>query len=67
MTGTLQERPVAISRVQFERAREHGENYWLYVVERAGTSTPNIVRIQDPSGKARNFTFDRGWRSTAAD
>ena len=67
MTGTLQDRPVAISRVQFERAREHGENYWLYVVERAGTRTPNIVRIQDPSGKAKSFTFDRGWRCTATD
>ena len=67
MTGTLQDRPVAISRVQFEQAREHGQSFWLYVVERAGTSTPNIVRIQDPSGMAKNFTFDQGWRCAAAD
>ena len=67
MTGTLEDRPVAISHAQFEWARQHGEHYWLYIVERTGTSTPNIVRIQDPNGKAKNFTFDRGWRVTAID
>ena len=48
-------------------ATEHGQSFWLYVVELAGTSTPNIVRIQDPSGMAKNFTFDQGWRCAAAD
>jgi hypothetical protein len=65
MTGGLQDRPVGLSRTQFDCAREHGEAYWLYVVEHAGTGSARIVRIQDPAGKARTFTFDRGWLSVA--
>ena len=65
MTGTLDERPVGMSSTQFDWARNHGDNYWLYVVERAGTNDPTLVRIQDPAGKAKTFTFDRGWRAVA--
>ena len=65
MTGTLDDRPVGISSAQFEWARDHGDTYWLYIVERAGKSNPNFVRIQDPAGKAKTFTFDRGWRAVA--
>ena len=67
MTGTLDNRPVGLSRTQFEWARKQGEAYWLYVVECAGTSDAAIVRIQDPAGKAMTFTFDNGWRAVAAD
>ena len=65
MTGTLDDRDVGISSAQFKCARDHGDSYWLYVVERAGTDAPNLVRIQDPAGKAKTFTFDRGWRAVA--
>jgi len=65
MTRTLQERPVGLSRKQFEFARKHGEAYWLYIVERAGTNGARLVRIQDPAGKARTFTFDHGWLNVA--
>jgi len=65
MTSSLQNRPVGLSRAQFDCARQHGEAYWLYVVEHAGTGSARIVRIQDPAGKARTFTFDRGWLSVA--
>ncbi len=67
MTGTLDNRPVGMSRTQFEWARKHGKAYWLYVVERAGTGDARVVRIQDPAGKAMTFTFDRGWRAMAGD
>jgi hypothetical protein len=66
MTGTLRDRPVGLSRTQFDCARDHGSAYWLYVVEWAGD--PNqvrIVRVQDPAGRARTFTFDQGWASIA--
>ena len=63
MKGTLDDRDVGISSAQFEWARNHGEAYWLYVVERAGTDAPNLVRIQDPVGRAKTFTFDHGWRA----
>ena len=66
MTGSLRDRPVGLSHTQFDCAREHGQAYWLYVVERAGAKDARIVRIQDPAGKARTFTFDHGWLDIAA-
>jgi len=66
MTGTLDDRAVGLSHTQFGCAREHGSDYWLYVVERAGESDARLVRIQDPAGRARTFTFDHGWRAIAA-
>jgi hypothetical protein len=64
MTGSLHNRPVGLSHTQFKHAQKHGESFWLYVVEHAGTD-PRIVRIQDPAGKARTFTFDHGWIDVA--
>ncbi len=62
MKGSLQDRPVGLSRTQFSCARKNGESYWLYVVEHADDDREaRIVRIQDPAGRARTFTFDRGW------
>jgi len=66
MTGSLADRPVGLSRVQFECARERGAAYWLYVVEHATDAThARILRIQDPVAQARTFTFDRGWAQIA--
>lgn len=65
MSGGLDDRPVGLSRAQFDCAREHGSAYWLYAVEHAGSDHARIVRIQDPAGKARTFTFDRGWLAVA--
>ena len=68
MKGDLRQRPVGISRVQFEHARNHGEAYWLYIVEYAGIpEMTRVVRIQDPAGKAHTFTFDGGWIAVAED
>lgn len=65
MTGSLMDHPVGLSRKQFDCARDHGAAYWLYVVEQAGTDNARLVRIQDPAGKARTFTFDHGWLGIA--
>ena len=66
MTGSLQDRPVGLSRKQFDYARKQGEAYWLYIVECAGDENEaRIVQIQDPAGKARTFTFDHGWLAIA--
>ena len=66
MKGSLKDRPVGLSHRQFDDAREHGEAYWLYIVEHAGDGDKaRIVRIQNPAGKARTFTFDRGWLDVA--
>ena len=62
MKGTLKDRPVGLSRPQFESAQQNGAAFWLYVVQRAGVpEQASVVRIQDPAGKARTFTFDHGW------
>jgi len=65
MTGGLHDRPVGLSHMQFQCAQEHGQAYWLYVVEHAGDSAARLVRIQDPAGKAQTFTFDHGWLGVA--
>ena len=65
MTGSLDDRPVGLSRRQFECACKCGANYWLYVVERARDENARIIRVQNPAGKARIFAFDRGWRDIA--
>lgn len=49
MTGSLADRPVGLSRTQFDCARERGSAYWLYVVEHAtDPGQARILRIQDP-------------------
>ncbi|MFG0678638.1 sacsin N-terminal ATP-binding-like domain-containing protein [Delftia sp. WSY_7] len=66
MTGTIKDRPVGMSHVQFDFAREKGQAYWLYVVENAtDPSRTRVLKIQNPAGHARTFTFDHGWRDIA--
>jgi len=66
MTGTLADRPVGLSWTQFDWARKHGAAYWLYVVEHARDATKTrILRIRDPFGRAKYFTFDEGWSEIA--
>ena len=67
MTGSLADRPVGLSRTQFDCARARGSAYWLYVVEYAtDPAQMRILRIQDPVARARTFTFDQGWESIAS-
>lgn len=65
MVGTLANHPVGMSKAQFEMALEKGYRYWLYIVENATSDEPRILKIQDPAGNARTFTFDEGWREIA--
>lgn len=77
MTGTLEDRPVGLSHTQFDCAREKGDAYWLYVVERAtDPANARVLRIQNPSampgrslstkvgGQSRNTTRPDTNRST---
>lgn len=66
MTGTLEDRPVGLSHTQFDLAREQGDAYWLYVVENAtDPAKARVLKIQNPAGLARTFTFDHGWSQIA--
>jgi len=66
MTGSLENRPVGLSRTQFDHAHAKGDAYWLYVVEHAtDAEKARVLRIQNPVGHARTFTFDKGWSQIA--
>lgn len=66
MTGSLKDRPVGLSHTQFDCARKKGDAYWLYVVEHATDPVKaRVLRIQNPAGQARTFTFDHGWGDIA--
>lgn len=66
MKGAFDDRPVTLTGAQFKFAQEKQNAYWLYVVENAGNpDSIHIIRIRNPAGKARTFTFDKGWREAA--
>ena len=66
MTGSLENRPVGLSRAQFDYARAKGDAFWLYVVEHAtDAERARVLRIQNPVANARTFTFDHGWSQIA--
>lgn len=66
MRGTLEDRPVGLSRTQFECAQTHGRAFWLYVVENAGApEQARILRIPNPAENTETFTFDHGWIAVA--
>lgn len=66
MTGSLKDRPVGLSRTQFDYAREKGDAYWLYVVEHViDPAQARVLRIQSPAARAQTFTFDHGWSEIA--
>ncbi|WP_323533380.1 sacsin N-terminal ATP-binding-like domain-containing protein [Xanthomonas campestris] len=67
MTGALEHRPVTLSHTQFQHALQKHEAYWLYVVEFATTPEQRrILRIRNPAGNAKSFTFDEGWKAIAS-
>ena len=66
MKGVFDDRPVTMTSTQFKLAQKYQYIYWLYVVENAGNPEQRrIIRIKDPAGKARTFTFDHGWAEVA--
>lgn len=66
MKGCLEDRPVGLSSAQFEFARQHGDQYWLYIVEYADdVERARILKIKNPVGRTGTFTFDKGWASVA--
>ena len=61
---------VSLTKAEFECAQEHGENYWLYIVENVALldqgGEPNLIRIQNPAGKAERFSYQSpAWRKAA--
>ena len=61
---------VSLTKAEFECALEHGEDYWLYIVENVALldqgGEPNLIRIQNPAGKAERFSYGNSdWRKAA--
>jgi len=52
----------ALTKPQFEKARELGDRYWLYVVEKAQQQDFKIHPIQDPAQRVNQFIYDDGWK-----
>jgi hypothetical protein len=53
-----------LSKEQFKAANEHGDLYWLYVVEHARTN-PIVWRIQDPGRRVHGFAYIPDWKRLA--
>lgn len=54
--------PTALSKAQYEAAREKGRTYWLYMVEHALSIRPCIYRIQNPAQRINQYLFDEDGR-----
>ena len=68
VAGEWNQTGVGLSSLQFSVAREHGDSYWLYVVEFA--VDPDRIRIhpiRSPATQVTSFMFDSNWRQAAAD
>ena len=63
--GDWDEMGVSVSRTQFEKAQGLGDQYWLYVVERAEQTDARIFCIKNPARRVDQFMFDDGWQSAA--
>ncbi|MHC2086586.1 protein NO VEIN domain-containing protein [Methylobacterium sp. CM6244] len=60
------ERGIKLTGVQYEMAREHPEQFWIYVVENAcDLQTQKVHAIANPFSKVAEYWFDHGWRGMA--
>ncbi|MBE7556762.1 MAG: DUF3883 domain-containing protein [Anaerolineales bacterium] len=58
--------PASVTRAQFGKAQELGDQFWLYVVEFAPDDERyQVFPIQDPFGKVNQYLFDDGWQELA--
>ncbi len=56
----------ALTRNEFEFAREKKQDYWLYVVECSQLDDfARIYIIQDPARRIDQYLFDDGWQNVA--
>lgn len=57
------ERGIKLSHSQFDMAREHPGEYWIYIVEYArDTDRQRVTALANPFGKVEEYWFDHGWR-----
>lgn len=62
LAGTWGSLGVEVTKTQFNKARELGEKYWLYIVEEAITPNAFIHQINNPAQRVDVYLFDDGWQ-----
>lgn len=61
-------RGVEVSKPQFNFARDHGQEAWLYVVENVNDDENfQIHPIHDPANRVTTYMFDDGWKAVVED
>ena len=66
LAGDWNARGVKLSATQFATAERHGDDFWLYVVERAADArSRQLTTLNNPFGKVEEFWFDDLWREQA--
>lgn len=64
VSGDWSLRGVLMSRRQYLEAREHPEEFWLYVVENAEDDHAfEIHRLKNPASAITHYGFDDGWKA----
>ncbi len=59
-------RGVSLNPAQVEAAREHGDRFWLYVVELAlDADRARVYAIPNPVNSLSEFRLDGGWKARA--
>lgn len=60
------ERGVKLSHVQFSMAREHPDEFWIYVVEHArDIDRQRVYAISNPFSKVKEYWFDHNWHDAS--
>lgn len=60
------ERGIKLSHVQFSMAREHPDEFWIYIVEHArDLQRQRVTAISNPFGKVEEYWFDHNWREAS--
>lgn len=66
LASSWNERGIKLTGVQYEMAREHPEQFWIYVVENAcDLEKQKVHAIANPFSKVAEYWFDHGWSGTA--
>ncbi|KRA84092.1 hypothetical protein ASD76_08860 [Altererythrobacter sp. Root672] len=66
LASAWNERGIKLTGVQYEMAREHPEQFWIYVVENAcDLETQKVHAIANPFSKVAEYWFDHGWSGMA--
>jgi len=67
LSGAWSERnPAALTRPEFQAARQLGEQSWLYVLEYATSERAKGYLIQDPANRVDQFLYDFGWQAASS-